>query len=34
MGSVCLVLAGQEQRSYLRSLATPRSYEGMDKIYH
>ncbi|TNI10916.1 hypothetical protein CF134_20000 [Aeromonas salmonicida] len=32
MGIVCWVLAGQGWRSYLRSRATPRSYEGMVKI--
>ncbi|MEL5858852.1 LamG domain-containing protein, partial [Aeromonas veronii] len=31
MGIVCWVLAGQGWRSYLRSRATPRSYEGMVK---
>jgi hypothetical protein len=29
MEIVCWVLAGQGWRSYLRSRATPRSYEGM-----
>jgi len=32
MGIVCWVLAGQGWRSYLRSRATPRSYEGMVKV--
>ena len=32
MGSICLVLVGQKQRSYLRNRATPRSYEGMAKL--
>ena len=32
MGIVCWVLAGQGWRSYLRSRATPRSYEGMTEV--
>ncbi|KEY57250.1 hypothetical protein SRDD_38410 [Serratia sp. DD3] len=31
MEAVCSLLAGQERRSYLRSLAMPCSYEGMAK---
>ena len=31
MAIICRVLAGQGWRSYLRSRATPRSYEGMVK---
>jgi hypothetical protein len=32
MEIVCWVLAGQGWRSYLRSRATPRSYEGMAEV--
>ncbi|MGS3140969.1 hypothetical protein ACB316_22745, partial [Aeromonas sanarellii] len=33
MAIICRVLAGQGWRSYLRSRATPRSYEGMVKRF-